>query len=415
MALNIVKVPDIGEGIAQVEVVAWHVQAGDEVAEEQVLADIMTDKATVEIPSPVSGTVIALHAREGDTVAVGSDLIHIETAAAAAGQQQARRQPEAPGADAGRRGGPAHAAVQSVSSGAGGGKALASPSVRQHARQAGIDLAEVRGSGPEGRILHADLDAWQAGQGKRHPADASGPAGIDGVAAQDGTALPLAGVRRRMARKMQEALRHVPQFSYVEEVDVTELEALRARLNAKWEDDRGRLTVSAFILRAMAQAVRDYPLVNARYDDQAEIITHYSSVHAGVAVHAAEGLLVPVLRNVESHDLWFCAREIARMAGEARAGKARLADQGGSTITLTNLGRLGGIVSTPMVNCPEVAIVGVNRIVERPAVLGGAIVARKCMNLSSSFDHRVIDGAYAAGFIQAVRGYLECPATLFVE
>ncbi len=411
MALNIVKVPDIGEGIAQVEVVAWHVQVGDEVAEEQALADIMTDKATVEIPSPVSGTVVALHAQEGETVAVGSDLIHIETEAAAPVLQE----PEPPGADAERRAGPDHAFAQLVSGGAGGGKALASPSVRQHARQAGIDLADVRGSGPEGRVLHADLDAWQAGRSRPHSAGARGPASDGGVAVQDGTALPLAGVRRQMARKMQEALRHVPQFSYVEEVDVTELEALRARLNAKWEEDRGRLTISAFILRAMALAARGYPLVNARYDDQAEVITHYSSVHAGVAVHTPDGLLVPVLRNVESRDLWFCAKEIARMAGEARAGKTRLADQGGSTITLTNLGRLGGIVSTPMVNYPEVAIVGVNRIVARPAVLSGAIVARKSMNLSSSFDHRVVDGAYAAGFIQAVRGYLECPATLFVE
>ena len=411
MALNIVKVPDIGEGIAQVEVVAWHVRVGDEVAEEQALADIMTDKATVEIPSPVSGTVVALHAREGDTVAVGSDLIHIETSAAAPVLQR----PEPLGADAERRTGPDHAFAQLVSGGAAGGKALASPSVRQHARQAGIDLAEVRGSGPEGRVLHADLDAWQTGRSKLHSVVAAGPASTADAAAQDGTALPLAGVRRQMARKMQEALQHVPQFSYVEEVDATELEALRARLNARWEEDRGRLTISAFILRAMALAVRDYPLVNARYDDQAEVITHYASVHAGVAVHTPDGLLVPVLRNVESRDLWFCAKEIARMAGEARAGKTRLADQGGSTITLTNLGRLGGIVSTPMINYPEVAIVGVNRIVERPAVLSGAIVARKSMNLSSSFDHRVIDGAYAAGFIQAVRGYLECPATLFVE
>ena len=289
-----------------------------------------------------------------------------------------------------------------------GEKPLASPSVRRHARELGVDLHAVHGSGPGGRIRHEDVQAHH---------DAPAPAAAaPAYAARDGRSeIPVVGLRRKIAQKMQESKRHIPHFSYVEEVDVTEIEALRARLNAKWGDRRPRLTLLPFLVRAMVLAVAEFPQMNARYDDEAELITRYEAVHLGVATQTEHGLMVPVLRHAESRGLWANAAEIARLAEAARSGRAARDELSGSTITLTSLGPLGGIVSTPVINYPEVAIVGVNRIVERPVILGGAVVARKMMNLSSSFDHRVVDGLNAAEFIQAIRAYLESPATMFVE
>uniref|UniRef100_UPI00352D3549 dihydrolipoamide acetyltransferase family protein n=1 Tax=Massilia sp. TaxID=1882437 RepID=UPI00352D3549 len=292
---------------------------------------------------------------------------------------------------------------------AAGEQPLAAPAVRKRAWDLGIELQYVAGSGPAGRITHADLDAHVAGRG-RAP-------GADGRYAQlEGEeAVPVIGLRRKIAEKMQLAKRQIPHFTYVEEVDVTELEALRGQLNARYGEERGKLTLLPLLMRAVVLALRRFPDVNARYDDQANVVTRYAPVHMGIATQTDAGLMVPVVRHAEARDPWSSAAEIARLADAARHGKAARDELSGSTITLTSLGALGGIVSTPVINHPEVAIVGVNRIVDRPVIRNGGMVARKLMNLSSSFDHRVIDGMVAAEFIQAVRSYLESPATLFVE
>jgi 2-oxoisovalerate dehydrogenase E2 component (dihydrolipoyl transacylase) len=292
-----------------------------------------------------------------------------------------------------------------------GDKPIASPAVRRRAWELGIELQFVHGSGPAGRIEHSDLDVYLAARGQPQPAAAPG-----GLRRREGEqAIPVIGLRRKIAQKMQEAKRRIPHFSYVEEVDVTELEALRTRLNARHGATRGKLTVLPFIARALVLALQDFPQMNARFDDDAGVVTRYAPVHLGIATQTDGGLMVPVLRHAEAMDPWTCAREIARLAEAARSGKAGRDELSGSTITISSLGPLGGIVTTPVINHPEVAIVGVNRIVDRPVFLGDAIVRRSLMNLSSSFDHRVVDGMDAAQFIQAVRALLETPALLFVE
>ena len=435
MGIHIIKMPDIGEGIAEVELVAWHVQVGDMVKEDQILADVMTDKATVEIPSSVSGKVLALGGAVGQVMAVGSEVIRIEVEGAGnlkdadaeqkvppapvkpaqvATEKIATAAPTAPAtparaaAPALNRAAPAAAPNQRTA----GDKPLASPAVRRRAWDLGVDLQYVPGSGPAGRISHQDLDAFVA-RGARGAAAVG--ADLRYQERSDEEAVPVIGLRRKIAHKMQEAKRRIPHFTYVEEVDMTELEALRQRLNALHGKARGKLTVIPFLARAMVLALRDFPHLNARYDDEADVLTKYGAVHLGIAAQTDGGLMVPVLRHAETKDLWTCAVEVARLAEAARTGKAARDELTGSTITITSLGALGGIVSTPVINRPEVAIVGVNRMVERPMVRGGAVVLRQMMNLSSSFDHRVVDGMHAAEFIQKVRGYLECPATLFVE
>lgn len=423
MGIHVIKMPDIGEGIAEVELVEWHIKVGDEVHEDQVLAEVMTDKATVEIPSPVSGRILALGGEPGQVMAVGGELVrlevegagnHREAAAKAhesapAAEAEAKPQParEAPRAEAKPAPAPRPAAAAPAPRRAPGEKPLASPAVRQRARDLGVELQFVQGSGPAGRILHDDLDQYLAHGGA---VVASGYA-----ARHDEQQIQVIGLRRKIAQKMAEAKRRIPHFSYVEEIDVTDLEALRQHLNAKYGASRGKLTLLPFIARAMVVALREFPQLNARYDDEAEVITRYGAVHLGVATQSDSGLMVPVLRNAESRDLWGNAAEVARLAEAARHGKASREELSGSTITLSSLGALGGIVSTPVINHPEVAIVGVNRMVERPMVVNGQIVVRKMMNLSSSFDHRVVDGMDAAAFIQAVRALLEHPATLFLE
>ncbi|MGP3657963.1 dihydrolipoamide acetyltransferase family protein [Burkholderia gladioli] len=441
MGIHVIKMPDIGEGIAEVELGLWHVQVGDQVKEDQALADVMTDKASVEIPSPVTGTVVALGGKAGDMMVVGSELIRLEvegsgnhrgeapaTQAApakatvdAAATKAAEPAPveksaprEAPAEAPGRR-----EAAHSTSSAAAapvarqpGERALASPAVRKRAWDLGIELRFVRGSGEAGRILHEDLDAWLQGSGA-----ASAPAGARAAYAErhDEEAVPVIGLRRKIAEKMQEAKRRIPHFSYVEEIDVTELETLRAELNRRHGETRGKLTMLPFIARAMVVALRDFPQINARYDDEAGVVTRHGAVHLGVATQSKGGLMVPVVRHAEARDVWALAAEVARLAEAARAGKASREELSGSTITLSSLGPLGGVVSTPVINHPEVGIVGVNRIVERPMIRNGLVVARKLMNLSSSFDHRVVDGMDAAEFIQSVRALLEQPALLFVD
>ncbi len=449
MGVHVIKMPDIGEGIAEVELVEWHVKPGDAVIEDQVLADVMTDKATVEIPSPVVGKVLALGGEIGQVLAVGSELIRIEVAGAGnvkdapaaitkPAAPAASPKPEAPTASA-KTAAPvapakpapptptaktavplSHEAAPAPVTQAtrqSGDKPVASPAVRRRAWDLGIELQFVPGSGTAGRITHDDLDAFLRTSAARRPGSGTGAAkaGLRYAERTDEEQTPVIGLRRKIAQKMQEAKRRIPHFTYVEELDVTELEALRARLNTKWGAERGRLTLLPLLARAIVLAVREFPQVNARFDDDAGVVTRYGAVHVGIATQTDGGLMVPVLRHAEARDLWSTAGEIARLAEAARSAKATREELGGSTITITSLGALGGIVTTPVINHPEVAIVGVNRIVERPMIRGGAVVPRLMMNLSSSFDHRVVDGAIAAGFVQAVRGLLECPATLFVE
>lgn len=423
MGTHVIKMPDIGEGIAQVELVEWFVKVGDLIAEDQVVADVMTDKATVEIPSPVSGKVMALGGQPGEVMSVGSELIRIEVEgngnhvdapqakavetppASEAPKQPAQEQPAQTTLTP-----PANRPAAPVAPRQAGDKPLASPAVRKRALDAGIELRYVHGSGPAGRILHEDLDAFLS-----QPQRAGEQAPSSYGKRTDSEQVPVIGLRRKIAQRMQDAKRRVAHFSYVEEIDVTALEALRQQLNGKHGQDRGKLTLLPFLVRALVVALRDFPQINATYDDEAQVITRHGAVHVGIATQGDSGLMVPVLRHAEAGNLWANAAEIARVANAARTNKASREELSGSTITLTSLGALGGIVSTPVVNTPEVAIVGVNRMVERPVVIDGQIVVRKMMNLSSSFDHRVVDGMDAALFIQAVRSLLEQPACLFVE
>jgi 2-oxoisovalerate dehydrogenase E2 component (dihydrolipoyl transacylase) len=402
MSIHTIRMPDLGEGIAEVELVEWRVKPGDAVAEDQTLCDVMTDKAAVEIPSSVAGRVVELGGEVGQMMAVGSVLIRIDDQNEV--QAPAPRAPAAPAvattplpiaapaAPVPPRPAPPHT------------RALAAPAVRQRAQALGIDLAGVRGSGPDSRVVHADLDALQRGP----VAPATAPS--------EGTReVKLIGLRRAIAQKMQESKRHIPHYTYVEEVDMTETVALRDQLNRQHGAARGELSPLAFVVRAVIRAVVAFPQVNARFDDDAGVLTLYDAVHLGVATQTDGGLMVPVLRQAQTLDLWACSAAITRLAAAARAGKATREELTGSTITVTSLGKLGGIVSTPVINRPEVAIVGVNRIVARPVVHEGAVQVRQMMNLSSSYDHRVVDGAVAAAYIQQVRALLEHPATLFIE
>ncbi|PRA33910.1 dihydrolipoamide acetyltransferase family protein [Pseudomonas poae] len=418
MGTHVIKMPDIGEGIAEVELSVWHVKVGDLVVEDQVLADVMTDKAMVDIPSPVHGKVISLGGEPGEVMAVGSILISIEVEGAGnAKDAPALKETvkEAPKAAPIVEAKPAPAPVERKPAPApvsrdADERPLASPAVRKHALDAGIQLRLVQGTGPAGRILHEDLDAYLQ-QGTAKASTAANPY----AERNDEEQIPVIGMRRKIAQRMQDATRRAAHFSYVEEIDVTALDELRVHLNEKHGATRGKLTLLPFIVRAMVVALREFPQINARYDDEAQVITRLGAVHVGVATQSDVGLMVPVVRHAEARSLWGNAEEIARLATAARNGKASRDELSGSTITLTSLGALGGIVSTPVLNLPEVAIVGVNRIVERPMVIKGQIVVRKMMNLSSSFDHRVVDGMDAAQFIQAIRGLLEQPASLFLE
>ncbi|CRM68838.1 dihydrolipoamide acetyltransferase family protein [Pseudomonas sp. 25 R 14] len=423
MGTHVIKMPDIGEGIAEVELSVWHVKVGDMVVEDQVLADVMTDKAMVDIPSPVHGKVIALGGEPGEVMAVGSILISIEVegagntkesalsavvAHAAPAPQAQTKAPVVESKPAATK--PVVTTAQAPVARDAAERPLASPAVRKHALDAGIQLRLVQGSGPAGRILHEDLDAYLQ-QGSTRASAGANPY----AERNDEEQIPVIGMRRKIAQRMQDATRRAAHFSYVEEIDVTALDDLRVHLNEKHGASRGKLTLLPFLVRAMVVALRDFPQINARYDDEAQVITRLGAVHVGVATQSDVGLMVPVVRHAEARSLWSTAEEITRLATAARNGKASRDELSGSTITLTSLGALGGIVSTPVLNLPEVAIVGVNRIVERPMVIKGQIVIRKMMNLSSSFDHRVVDGMDAAQFIQAIRGLLEQPASLFLE
>jgi 2-oxoisovalerate dehydrogenase E2 component (dihydrolipoyl transacylase) len=405
MATRSVKLPDVGEGVAEAELVGWQVQPGDIVREDQVLAEVMTDKATVEIPSPLAGTIVALGGEVGSMLAIGAELVRIEVPEP--GDRPAPdTSPATPPA-------PASAPVTNAAPPAEPeppsrvGRPSASPAVRDRARKAGIDLRQVHGSGPGGRILHEDLDAMLR----------SGSAPAPGAPKADTRTeeIRVTGLRRRIAERMVDSTRRVAHFSYVEEVDLTALEELRAALNSEAEAARPRLTLLPFLLRALVQAAADFPQMNAHYDDAEQVIRQHAALHVGIATQTPSGLMVPVLRHAEARDLWDCAAEVKRLAEAARNGEARREELSGSTITITSLGALGGIASTPVINPPEVAIIGVNRMAIRPVWQHGAFVPRTMMNLSSSFDHRVIDGHNAAAFIQRIKQLLELPAMLFLE
>jgi len=448
MGTYVFKLPDVGEGTAEAEIVAWHVKVGDVIQEDQNLVDVMTDKATVEMTSPVSGKVVALHGEPGEMAPVGAPLVQLEVegagnvkgngASAPAAKPEAKKEEKrsslSPSGGEGQgegappppasskpapaapphpsplpQGGRGSAAGPAFTTRAAGEKPVASPAVRQRARDLGIELQYVPGSGPAGRIDHADLDAYIA-SGGRSMSLRSGPAPRDGI-----EAVKVIGLRRKIAEKMQDSKRRIPHYAYVDEVDMTELESLRAHLNKTKRKEQPKLTVLPFIMRALVKVLPDYPQINARFDDEAGIVHRYAPVHIGIATQTANGLIVPVVHHAEALDVWQSAVEVARVSTAARENKATKDELTGSTITITSLGPLGGLVTTPVINHPEVAIIGPNAILDRPVVRDGAIVVRKIMNLSSSFDHRVVDGYDAAEFIQRVKALLEHPALLFME
>ncbi len=403
------KLPDVGEGITEAEIVTWHVAVGDMVQEDAPLMDVMTDKATVEITSPVTGKVVSLNGQIGVPAAIGSVVVVFDTTD---GKTQDARPPEPVQAAAPAptpAAAPAPAPRPAAQGFTGQAAPLASPAVRRRAQELGVKLQFVPGSGPAGRVTYEDLEAFVAGGASAAPAS-SGLARREGV-----EVIKVMGLRRKIADQVALSKQRIPHFSYVEEVDMTELETLRARLNATYGGRRPKLTVLPFFVRAVVKAVTDFPQMNATYDDEAGEVHRHAGVDVGIATQTPAGLIVPVLRHAESLDLWQASQEISRLADGARTGKAARDELSGSTITITSLGPLGGLAHTPVINRPEVAIIGPNRIVERPAVVGGQVVVRRMMNLSSSFDHRIIDGYEAAEFVQRIKILLECPALLFVE
>ena len=440
MATYQFKLPDIGEGIAEAEIVAWHVKVGDTVAEDQQLADMMTDKATVEMESPVAGKVTKLAGEVGDQIAIGSVLVEIETEGAAPSAESETEQPLADGLSeptpaqeealpttatepvrAERRAEPEVEARQNktqepfvasevegrvstaLDTQGHGSKAqvLASPAVRQRARDLGIDLSQVRTAGE--RVRHADLDAFLLYNGGQVSGRGSVPRADESI--------KVVGLRRKIAENMQEAKRRIPHFTLVEEYDVTDLEDTRAMMNR----DRGtnpKLTLLPFLITAMAKALPDWPMLNATFDDDAGVITRHGALHLGMATQTPNGLMVPVIRDAQNMSVWQLASEIVRLAEAARSGKASREELSGSSITLSSLGPMGGITSTPVINRPEVAIIAVNKVEEKVVVIDGELEVRKRMNLSLSCDHRVVDGWDAANFMQALKSYIEAPLRL---
>ncbi|MFZ4718091.1 MAG: dihydrolipoamide acetyltransferase family protein [Ilumatobacteraceae bacterium] len=414
MSRHTVRLPDVGEGVAEAELVSWQVQVGDLVTPESVLAEVMTDKATVEISSPVAGTVSELFGEPGEVLAVGSAFVAIELDDGAPAPSPATT--PGPTEAVHVAGGPPSPAVElrhepGPRAGA-GAKPTAAPAVRARAKALGIDLAIVAGSGPDGRVLHADLDAQLS---KGAPRRSTAPAARPTVASPaGGETVSVRGLRRRIAERLTRSWTEIPHITYVEAVDATELEALRAELNAR-RTDGARLTILPFVVRALVIACGEQPRLNAHYDGDAQLLTTFDTVHVGIATQTPDGLTVPVVHDAGALGVWEIAAEIARLANAARDGKATVQELTGSTITITSLGALGGLVTTPIINQPEVAIVGVNKLETRPVWRGDRFEPRQVCNLSSSFDHRIVDGWDAATFIQRVKALLEMPALLFVD
>ncbi|MBN7798590.1 dihydrolipoamide acetyltransferase family protein [Parahaliea mediterranea] len=401
------KLPDLGEGIVESEVSTWHVSVGDMVCEDDPLADVQTDKAVVEVSAPVAGRIVALGCSAGEVLAVGAELVCFDIDGDGPGAEGTAARPE-PGGEAPIAAPPAKyaGATPFPATDPVFQQVLASPSLRKRAREAGINLADVPGSGPKGRISHRDFEAFLAAGGEL----ASRP----GESRQATREVRLSGMRRVIARKMQESKRNIPHYSYIEEVDVTELEALRQHLNTEREDGQAKLTLLPFLVLALVKILPRFPHCNARFDDVEQVLTEFDAVHVGVATMTEAGLMVPVVRHCESLDVWRVASAIGRVSALARDGKAAPADLGGSTITITSLGAIGGIATTPVINAPETTIIGVNKMQERPVVRGGNIVARTMMNLSASFDHRIVDGYDGAQLVQALKASLEHPGAIFV-
>ena len=444
MSNNVFKLPDIGEGVVEGEVVQWHVSVGDKVAEDDALVDVMTDKATVTIPSPSDGTVAALHGGVGDMVAVGAALVEFDGDGSAATAEPAEKAPEpeaksepepapaapAPAAPVAPTSAPAAPAVvapppvpvisappavpavssPAQSAGSAGGKALASPAVRRRAREAGVDLSAVRGSGPAGRIRHADLDAFIAAGGM---VQGAAPVAYS-TRRTDVEEVKVVGLRRKIAEAMTISKRHIPHFSYFEEIDVTELEELRQMLNATRSPEQPKLTYLPFIMLALAKLMPNHPECNGHYDEANGLVRRYGAVNLGIATQTDRGLFVPVVKHAEAMDVWQAAAEMQRVSGAARNGTATLDDLTGSTFTITSLGRDGGLGATPIINHPEVAILGVHKAREMPVVRKGEVVVRRIMNVSSSFDHRIVDGADGAALVQSLKRMLEHPAMIFM-
>lgn len=427
MSEYIFKLPDLGEGTVEAEIVEWHVQPGDSVTEGDIIADVMTDKANVEVPAPVSGTVLRTSGAPGDLVAVGAELAAFETKAGAGvaaresnpaveqdaePAQKAESAPqaaiEAPSAD--RVSEPPPQQSQQIAAQrkmpVTSGKVITSPAIRKRAKEAGLDLTTVAGSGPRGRILRSDLDAALTQQ-------LEAPAVVSGIGPVE--EIKVIGVRRLIANRLQASKREIPHFAYVEEVDVTALESLRQSLNARRADQQPSLTYLPFIGLGLIKALKQFPEVNSLFDSESGVLRQFERIHLGVATQTPDGLKVPVVHNACSRTLWNLASEISRVAEAARTGSATRQELSGSTVTLTSLGRLGGITSTPVINAPEVAIIGVNKAVQRPMVVDAAVTVRLMMNLSSSFDHRFIDGFIGASLIQLLKDYLEEPALLFID
>jgi len=419
MGKHVFKLPDIGEGVVEGEVVQWHVAAGDAVTEDDPIVDVMTDKATVTIPSPITGVVSSLNGDVGEMVAVGSALVEFDsdTAAVTTSAPEPSVEPESevgpePSSEPEPVPTPEPAPLTPELSApvAPSGKVLASPAIRRRAREAGVDLTQVRGSGPAGRVRHADLDAYIAADGA-----VSGAAPSAYSTKRTGvTEVKVVGLRRKIAEQMTISKRTIPHFSYFEEADVTELEALRQMLNASRDESQPKLTYLPFIMLALSKIMPDHPECNAHYDDQGGVVSRHDAVHIGIATQTERGLYVPVVKHVEAMDAWQAAAELQRVAGAARGGTASLDDLTGSTFTITSLGRDGGLGATPIINHPEVAILGIHKARDMPVAKDGQVVVRRIMNLSSSFDHRVVDGADGAALVQHLRKMLEHPALIFM-
>lgn len=425
MGLYHFRLPDVGEGVAEAEVVVWHVKPGDAIKEDQSLVDVMTDKATVDLTSPVDGMVIAVHGDIGQMMPVGSVIVELEVAGEGNASKVEVAAPPVklpdpvttptPAAEPARStlvaaspaAQPRLAAFNTRQSGA---APLAAPATRCRAHELGIPLQFVPGSGPGGRITPEDLDVYIASGGTLAAPSGGGLVRRDGIADTR-----IVGMRRKIAEKMQEAKRRIPHIAYVEECDVTELESLRADLNAHRAEGHPKLTLLPFLMRALVKALPEFPQINARFDDDAGVLHEHEGVHIGIATQTPSGLIVPVVQHAEARDIWDCAAELARVTGAARDGTATREELSGSTITITSLGPLGGVVTTPIINHPEVAIIGPNKLVERPVVQGSFVTVRKMMNLSSSFDHRIVDGYDAARFIQSFKRLLEHPALIFMD
>jgi 2-oxoisovalerate dehydrogenase E2 component (dihydrolipoyl transacylase) len=430
MTRYVFKMPDLGEGTVEAEIVAWHVKVGDHVAEDQVMAEVMTEKAAVEVPAPVTGRVVSLAGGPGDQVRVGAERFVFDTES---GEGFAEPAPE-PASEPAPQPAPAKAVEVAVparqpavpqpspqppaamaAEGPRASRVMASPASRRRAREAGIDLAQVQGSGPHGRITRKDLDAMLSGAVPPAPGVPAAKRPAMTLAMRTGTEeIKVIGVRRVIANRMTDAKRNIPHFAYVEEVDVTELESLRQHLNAKVPAGSTPLTYLPFLVAALARVLEQYPQCNAWFDTERNTVIRHRAVHAGIATQTPDGLKVPVVRHAEARTLWDLADEIKRVSDAARTGKATKEELTGSTITVTSLGKLGGIVSTPIINAPEMGIIGVNKAIERPVVLNGAITVRRIMNLSTSFDHRFVDGYDAAAMVQALKDMLEHPATIFI-